>query len=159
MADYNIYIRSDSSGSGSIDKTKPWKKADESTGGEEKTSPWVDKAKQFISAAQNPDSLVGGAISKAAAAIPWVAVALMIVKVADQIASNVIDMQAYQTGDYRNAVAYQNFKNSIHIAFSPISSSISAVRQEIKWTYENEKRTATRELLGDSIINANTRGV
>lgn len=167
MADYNIYIHAiGTGGSTANNPTIPWSARE----GGEAVSPTsafpsnfgadgAGAAKAIIKAsaiAQNPDSILGQAVSSIAKAIPFVAAAYAVVKLGTGIVDTCYEYQTLYTGDYRNQIGWQNFKNRFANILTPVSSSINANKTETQWRIENSKRSQQRELLGDSVINSYT---
>lgn len=164
MPDYNIYIHSDLSSSGSS-PTKPWSKSKSSS-----TNPWdsddnyssnilkeVSKANGVI---MNPDSLISTGIGALTKAVPWVALALVLVKSVDNVASFCINYNTLETGDYRDSIAFSNFKANMGWILKPFSTSWNELQAQNKYRVDNYKKDQQRSLLGDSVINTYTnRGV
>ena len=152
MPDYNIYIRA--SGVMEAPSTRAW------SGGESQTSSadFMGSAREVLSVAENPDSIIGksGAFIKKiipAKAVAAVAVAAMVVSIADKAMSACLDFQTLTTGDYLASTAYKNTKTAIHNFFTPISSGINALKAQTSIAIEDSRRAKYRELLGDSAIN------
>lgn len=165
MADYNIYIHAIGTGGASNQSpTTPWSAREggdafsqtESQGGSDASGAVrsFTRAAAFVS---NPDSLVSTGISKLAKFIPAILLAGAVVKISDAILSNVIEFSEIESGDYRNGIAYQNFKIGIHNVLRPISTAINHFKIERQWARENRKLEQQRDLLGDSVINSYTR--
>lgn len=167
MADYNIYIHAiGTGGSTANNPTIPWSARE----GDEAMSPTTafpanfgtngsGVAKAIIKAssiAQNPDSVLSQAVSNVAKAIPFVAAAFAVVKLAVSTADTALDFYTMQTGEYTGKIGWNNFKQVMAVPFHPFSSMIDAYKQEVRWGIENSKRTQERQLLGDSVINSYT---
>lgn len=168
MADYNIYIHTIGS-TGNANPTTPWSKS----GNTSPTNPWdneeseessgsgsiVKSLAKGISFLNNPDSILGAGISTIAKAIPYVAVAAMVVKTGVKIYEGVSNYEALM-GDYRRKTQYENARNILNNITHPFQSSVTAVKTAFLTQLDNDRRTMQRELLGDSIINSYTnRGV
>ena len=155
MPDYNIYIHIAESTS-QQSPTKPWNAEDR----ESPTASWQDRFVQGINVAENPDMLVSKGVSAVSKAVPAVAVAMLIVKFMDKVATTAIEGYTTETGDYRANYAYNNFKASVGVVFRPFGTVINEFKAQRQFAINDEKRRLTRELLGDSIINSTTnRGV
>ena len=151
MPDYNIYIRDGSRGSQT--KTTAWEET------EGKTTAWGEKATETVNAMSNPDSLVSKGVGLLKA-VPYVAAAFMVAKLAQKAFETAHQFQVAETGDYRMTVEMGNFKQTISNIFHPFSSTINYNLAQQQYRIENDRRAQQRELLGDAIINQYTgRGV
>jgi len=164
MPDYNIYIHANSSSPAS-NPTTPWGQGGSNDGGQSNTMSasgsfekegasvirTITKAAGY---AQNPDSLIGTAITKIATVIPWVAAAYAVVKLGETVIDNVLDFSVVETGDYTGQVAWQNFKAATSVVFHPVSSVVQMFKTERKWARQNQRAKMERDLLGDSVINS-----
>ena len=166
MADYNIYIHA--VGGGTSSPTTPWgAKGTGGTGGgagDETTSSWDSSLLKGVSKAtstiQNPDGLVAEAVDKFTSSIPYVAAAIAVVKLGTYLIDESMDVYTTTTGDYRDSVAWDNFKAGFRAVFNPASTLYAKFKEDIRINVENEKRRQHLELLGDSVINSySKRGV
>lgn len=150
--DYNIYIHGDVSGTGES-QTTPWKPSETTESGGFQSSKLAGKIIKGINVAQNPDGLVSSSLEKGAKALPWVAVAFAVLKLTDNAISNGISFYTTETGDYRFSTQYNNFKSGLRSCLLPVSATINYVRQAQQIKIDNQRKSASRELLGDDIIN------
>lgn len=168
MPDYNIYIRSIGGGEGQSNPTIPWSQREggsfnqttsqtSSNNGGINPMGAITKVGSFI---QNPDSVVGAAISGLAKIAPYVAAAYLVCRVSDTIMNNVVEFNEINTGDYRVGNIIRNYAASMHNVTHPISSLHENFKIQDRWTRENKKARAERDLLGDSVVNSySNRGV
>ena len=162
MADYNIYIHSDNA-NGPSSPTQPWS----SSGGWFQGMSWDSGSQakaQTIQAATNvaanPDGLVTYGIAAFAKAIPWIAAAYAVLKLAEQVTSAAISFYGPATGDYKSSVEFSNFETKKGWLLQPFSTLVNHRRTLIEIENENAKRYEQRLLLGDSVINSySNRGV
>lgn len=167
MPDYNVYIHAIGTGNGQSNPTVPWSQRESGDGTSQTSSQsgggGVGIARAIIRAssyAQNPDSVISQSLSNVAKAFPIVAAAYAVIKVGESIIDNAIEFVEIETGDYRNGVAWKNFKTNMNIVLHPASSSLQAFKIERQWSRENQRARLSRDLLGDSVINSYTnRGV
>ena len=172
MADYNIYIHAiGTGGATNQNPTVPWSQKDEG-GAFSQTTPQsgsglgvdgvnvafaISRASNF---AQNPDAIVGTAVSGIAKIFPWIAVAFAVTKLVDTAYTTALDFTTLETGDYRAQIQWDNFKTVGNDIFKPVSTLLSSLKTRNQWRIENYKQKAQRDLLGDSVINSYTnRGV
>lgn len=148
--DYNIYIHNAESVESS-DPTKPWASSSNKEGNfQDNFTRGIQKATSIL---QNPDGLVQSAISKGMKALPWVAAAYAVLKLTDSVISTANQFITAETGDYRFATQYNNFKAGLSACFRPFSTTINYFKVEQQIRLENNKKAANRELFGDSMIN------
>jgi len=152
MNDYNIYIHSVTSDAGEANPTKPKKDKDSKT--KPKTAKRIAKGIGYIS---NPDSLIsegiGIAMKSASKAVPAVAVAYAVLKVADKATTTVQQFQVISTGDYSGQIAYSNFKQSIKNIITPFSTTMNILMAQHQARIEQLKINQQISLLGESVIN------
>ena len=150
--DYNIYIHGDVSGTGES-QTTPWKPSETTESGGFQSSKLAGKIIKGINVAQNPDGLVSQGMGAVAKALPWLAVAYAVLKLTDSAITTATAFYTTETGDYRFSTQYANFKAGVHAVLRPISTSINYARQAQQIRIDNQRKSASRELLGDDIIN------
>lgn len=157
MPDYNIYIHSAISSS-SGEATKPWTSKSSSLfpwNSEDSLSSNIAKTMSKASGVMmNPDGIISQGVSMLAKAIPWVAIAIIVAKVADKIITTCTSYNALETGDYRDSVNYSNFKANLSWLFKPASTAWNEVQAQNKYRIENYKLSQQRALLGDSVVNS-----
>lgn len=171
MADYNIYIHAVPGSPTSVNPTLPWSNREggvssqttsQSSGGSSSGEgigavAAITKASRY---AQNPDSIVSGAVSGIAKALPWVAAAYAAVSLAEKVVNTAIEFNELQGGDYGRSIGWKNYLQARANALQPVSASIQSYKTELMWDRENQRLRAQRDLLGDSVINSYTgRGV
>lgn len=154
-------------GGGSSNPTAPWgtfsedKSTDGAFSGGNSTSAWGGYVASTVASitrvAQNPDGIIGGAITKIASAIPWVAAAIAVVKLTEYIVDEVQSVNIITSGNHTDQLAWSNFKAGMGVVLHPISTAYNSWKQEEKWRVENQRREQQRALLGDSVINSYTR--
>lgn len=147
--DYNIYIHGDTS---SNNKTSPWKPSESSDSDGFSSSNLTSKTQSALNYAQNPDSLISKGVGALAKASPWVAVAYAAIKVADSANALASSFYAMETGDYRYAIGYSDFKAGVNALLKPFSTTINFFKIQTQTRINNEKKAAARELFGDDII-------
>ncbi len=157
MADYNIYIRTIGGEGGEGSAVKPFQ-----TGGGDaakEASQFISKAGAFL---ENPDSAIGavksagvGTLSKA---LPWVGVAILaasiLVKIGTSVADKYFAYTSSASGDYSDSIAYSNFKQSIHNAFTPFSTAIRVQMAKLEIRKANERNKQEMLLTGGTILNS-----
>jgi len=163
MPDYNIYLHNltgSGGGDGVGEKTAP--KTDIGS----KTKPVEFDAnsaiKKVSSFVQNPDSLIGSAkqiVFEAAMSSTGVVGTVLYAayKISTKVADMVVPFMARTTGDFRADVSYSNFKANVSAIFRPFGTTINAVKTNEMIRIENERLEQKRMLLGDSLINYQTR--
>ena len=166
MPDYDIYIHA-IGGSSSENPTVPWS-ARESGGSNAgfPTSPQgggsvskegfnaamaITKAAGY---AQNPDSIIGSAVSGLAKISPYVLAAYAVVKLTVTIIDNATEFNALESGDHRSVNAWQDVKTTVGHVFHPVSSWWNSYKTEKQWSRESARQSQQRALLGDSVINS-----
>lgn len=158
MPDYNIYIHSDTSGSGKKKTTAKDKKSSAS-----KTTPKESKALQYtteaINTASNPDSLVSKGVGAVAKAVPAVAVAFAVAGLVDKVATTIISFNTINTGDFSAQIGYQNFKSAIGGILRPFSTTLNYALSVREANVNQRRVNEQMRLLGDSVINNNNYGV
>ena len=174
MPDYNIYIHAiGSSGSTSENPTVPWSArqngggfsptSSKSSGGGNFEGMGANVARSITKAAsymQNPDSLVSSGLGVLAKASPWIVAAMAVIKLGESVANNVVEFSAIETGDYTRQVQLNDIKSMMRLVTHPFSTLVQGYKIERQWARENQRLTAERDLLGDSVINSYTgRGV
>lgn len=162
MPDYNIYIHS-ANGS-TTSPTKPWQPGNTQTSSlNEENNEAIQKAWKVVSImnyAQNPDTLISKGTSAIEKAVPWIAVAKAVISIIDNAITSAIDYGALETGNYRQSIAWDNFKTTLTNITHPFSFVQNRIRIGNRNRIENYRRQEQRLLLGDSDINAYTnRGV
>lgn len=168
MPDYNIYVRAIGTSNASVDNpTVPWSQRETTS----PTVPWGQTEGNFTgfnagrvarTAAifSNPDSIIGGAISKGMKALPAIAAAYAVIKTIEKVYETCLDFSTLKSGDYGPQIAFENTRKSIGNIFKPVSTSINALRSQTQNQVDNQRRSQNRELLGDSVINSYTnRGI
>lgn len=152
--DYNIYLHNVES-TEKNDPTKPWTSSSEAnTNFQDKLAKGITKG---IGIAENPDGIVSGAVSKGMGALakvfPWIAVAYAVLKLTDKVISTANTFITTETGDYRFATQYNNFKAGLGACFRPVSTTINYLQFEQRIRIENKRLSMERELFGDSLVN------
>lgn len=157
MADYNIYIRTVGGGDGSGSPTTPFQ-----TGGGDGYA----AAEQFISKAgafaSNPDSAIGAvkdtAVGAVSSKIPWVGIVILAVKilasVTDSVLSKYYSYTSSATGDYTNAIKYNNVKQVIHNITHPISTMYNKQQAQLEVANANMRLKQEQLLTGGTILNS-----
>ena len=162
MADYNIYIHSVTTESNS-NKTTPWGSKTDGSGGDFQTTPQGSKTssvgnliKKIATVAQNPDSLAANGISSLAKSIPYVAVAMAILKVCDSVINEAVYFVSTETGMYNSQVTLENIKTGMGNLTKPFSTVMNHIKEDRKIIRQNERLELQRSLFGDSYINSIT---
>ena len=166
MPDYNIYIHAVGGGASNANPTVPWGAREDgggasgfpttSQGGGASSGAGFDAARAITRAAgyaQNPDSIIGSAVSALAKISPYVLAAYAVVKLTITIIDNATEFNALESGDHRSVNAWQNVKTAVGHVFHPVSSWWISYKTEREWSRENSRLTQQRDLLGDSVIN------
>lgn len=96
----------------------------------------------------------GGSITSLAKAVPYVAIAMAVVKTVDKFTSTYLDFQSGYSGNYTASLNYSNFKAAIGAITSPVSAIINWQKSVMEANLDHERKEQERILLG-----ANTRGV
>lgn len=177
MPDYNIYIHAVGGGGEGYNPTMPWSARDggaagggggaapttsQTSGGDfgSASSSVLRTTLRALQFANSPDSIVGAAINSVAKVIPWVAVAVAVIKLGETITENVLDFGAIESGDYKYQKIWQDAKAGLSAVLNPVSTMVQTFKQQKQWARENTKLKAQRDLLGDSVINSySNRGV
>lgn len=147
--DYNIYIHSVDGGANS-DQTIPWTK------GEGGTKAWSDEggyeisAKEAIRGAAHPSSLIQKGIGAVAKAVPWVAIAIAVIKACDQIYSTALAFATAESGDYAAQADYDNAKTILQKTFDPLSATLGVLREDQARRIAANKAAMHRGLVGSS---------
>lgn len=150
--DYHIYLHGIGGESGN--KTTPFSaKTNE--------SPFATKVNSTIKKVQNiaSGSLVNTGVSALTKAVPIVATALILGKVADKVITTGFAHQQEYTGVYKNNVNWNNFKNSIHNIFHPIQYGLSVLHQNAQINKQNREIEQQNRLIGNSILKDFNIGV
>lgn len=147
--DYNIYIRSAVGGTAS-DPTSPWKGGEGATQSESSQAEAYQATQQAISAASNPDSLVSKGVGAVAKAAPWVAIAMAVVKAADQVMTTAMEFSVAETGDYAAKTDYENAKVAMRSVLAPFSATLGVIRGEQGIRIASQKAEMGRSLMGMS---------
>ena len=169
MPDYNIYVRAVGTSNATLDNpTIPWAQRETTS----PTIPWgqtqsggsvgfnAGGVARTAAIFSNPDSIIGGAVSKVMKVLPAVAAAYAVYKTCEKIYETCLDFSTLKSGDYGTQIAFQNKRTSIDNIFKPVTTTVNAIRSKTQVEVENQRRSQTRELLGDSVINTYTnRGV
>lgn len=153
MPDYNIYIRSVSTG-GTSNPTQPWTSStqNENVSWETKEQDTEDGGMSFSQL--TPMGLISKGVSAASKAIPWVAVAVVVAKASQMIVNTALDFKTISTGDYQQSFVYSNARNQLRAMLSPFSAVYQEVRQKVVDEIDMDRRIKTLGLLGDSTINS-----
>lgn len=171
MADHNIYIHAVGTGSPTNQNpTVPWSQKEgggafnqtqsQSDGMFGGAGTAVKALSKAAGVAQNPDSVVSGAIAGVSKALPWVAAAYAVIKVGVSVADNVTEFSEIESGNYAAGNVWRDVKTMTGLALHPVSSLIQAYKTERQWERQNKRFRAEQELLGGSVINSYTnRGV
>lgn len=165
MPDYNIYIHA-VGGSPNENPTVPWgaREGGGSSVGFPTSSKSGSATKEGFNAAmaitkaagyaQNPDSIIGSAVSGLAKISPYVLAAYAVVKLTITIIDNATEFNALESGDHRSVNAWQDVKTAVGHVFHPVSSLINSLKTERQWSRESYRQSQQRDLLGDSVINS-----
>lgn len=157
MADYNIYIHGDGGGNND-DPTKPFQTRNDGEGKFDPTQV-VSKASSFV---QNPDSIIsstmGAGIRAVAKAGVVGALAVIAVKTVVGITDKVITLYnnyaSSAGGNYNGIITYNNFKQTIHNVFTPVSTEIQRQQAQLEIRKANAVNEQQRLLTGGTILNA-----
>lgn len=136
--DYNIYLKN-LTGNGRSSHTTP---KIVSSGGKKTSS----KIKPHM-------ITVKGTLGKAARKVPAIAAAMIIVKVADEVASTALDFQAGYSGNPKLKMNYSNIKNALMASLSPVSTLKTYYTRQMEEELNAQKVSEERTLTGNSIIN------
>lgn len=151
MADYNIYIHSDTSGVSADSATKPWTGG--SGDGEGSTKPnggvaqAIQKAVGFIG---NPDAALANGVSDAAKAVPWVAAAVAIIKTVTGVTGQLIDISTVQSGSYGAQKVFNDITTVAKSFLTPASTILGMVNADIQWKNASKVALQNLKLLGES---------
>lgn len=96
---------------------------------------------------------IKGILGKAARKVPAIAAAMIIVKVADEVASTALDLQAGYSGNPRLKMNYSNIKNTLMASLSPVSTLKTYFTRQMEEDLNSQKVSEERTLTGNSIIN------
>lgn len=162
MADYNIYIRTIGGEGGEGSAVKPF----QTGGGDGGEGFSASQASQFVSKTgaflENPDSGIGmaknAAVGTVSRALPWVGVAILAATIVAKIGLSITDKYfsyaSSATGDYQDAIAYSNIKQSLSNAFSPFSTAIRIQMKNLEIRKTNERLRQEQLLTGGTILNS-----
>jgi hypothetical protein len=153
MPDYNIYIRSVSTG-GTSNPTQPWTSStqNENVSWETREQDTEDGGMSFSQL--TPMGLISKGISAASKSIPWVAAAIVVAKASETIVNTALDFKTITTGDYQQTFIRANMRNAIRSGLSPFSTAYQEIRQRVVDEIDRDRRIKTIGLLGDSTINS-----
>ena len=153
MPDYNIYLHADFNGSSN--KTKPFSVSKNSP---TKTRDEDQTASTIMQGINNPDSLVSAGVHSAAKAIPYVAVAMAVIKFVDKGINTLLVYDSINTGDFSRINQYNNFKANFRFMMSPFSSQMNYLQTATQRAVQDINTKNNQLLLGDSVINTRVTG-
>lgn len=159
MADYNIYIHSITSGGNSSgNQTVPWGSRQDEGGGSPTTPNGSKETGSFLSKvlgfAQNPDSLASAGTSAFTKGIPYVAIAMAVVKISEAVVNEYEYWISNEAGEYRGAAIWEDFKTGVNSVLHPFSSTYNHYKAVRQLSRTNQKMQMQRDLFGDSVINS-----
>lgn len=143
--DYNIYIHS-VGGATQQNQTYPWQVR-------QQTYPWSASQGEWDNL-ETPEYASASASSFIKTALPKLAAAIIVTKIAFTVYSNVVlPVLSAETGDYRLSVENHNVKNALSWLFNPAGHAFSTFRTFQSERLNDMKKAQYRLLLGDSDIN------
>lgn len=160
MADYNIYIHDLSSGASQESQTTPWKVGAENN----QTKAWATSAEGESGVGNGSGFSLSSLLAvfkggSAASSVPAVAGVIAAYGIATRFIDTTLPFITRETGDYRFAIQYQNFKAAIHTIWNPVSATISYLTFMQESRLFNKKQEQGRLLVGESYNNfLNKRG-
>jgi len=153
--DYHIYIHDNSGNGGTGNKTTPFSVKSEQDSSFSKTAGTAFNIAKGIAKGNG----VNMGVSALAKVVPWVAVAVATVKIADKVLTTGYAHQEEYTGNFRNNVNYNNIKTQIHNTFHPIQTWLSVKHQEAQFRKANRAIEQQNRLVGNSILKDMNIGV
>lgn len=158
MPDYNIYIHSATNLGGQDNPTKAWSQQNL-----QQTEAWNNDysgyQQTYNSNTELPDYLKNRGIDALKKAIPAVAIAIAVYKIANKIVSTIEPFITRESGDYRFQTGYSNFKVGMGMIFNPSGTALNALTYFQENRIFNRGQEQQRLLLGDSFINSYSRKV
>lgn len=155
--DYNIYIHGEPSSERS--QTSPFRFGS----GNNPTQPKSDAfqsadVSNIINTASNPDTMVHQGVGALSRAIPYVAVAMAVIKVLDKGVNTILTYDAIDNGDYSRINKYNNFKAQVKFTLSPFTSQLNYLQNITQRGVQDIRVKLNQTLLGDSVINTRFTG-
>jgi hypothetical protein len=147
--DYNIYLYS-VNGEGSTGESSNTSASAFESNSASSPLQIMQKANSIIS---NPDSLVSAGVGMLSKAVPWVAIIIAGLKIADTIVTTISDNYSSYSGDYSFSLQRANFKKAIGYAFAPFRYLSDRNSQWIEWNKHNIETRENARLAGISINN------
>ena len=153
--DYHIYIHGEN-GNGGGNNTQTF-----SARKEQGMSFPTGEVKQAFSTVKTMAS--GGALNTGVAAlakaVPWVAIAVAIVKGVDKVISTGFAHQEEYTGNYKNSMHYNNFKTIAGNVLNPIGYFRTTIQKEFQMKKQNKEIEQQNRLVGDAILKDFNMGI
>ena len=159
--DYHIYLQSKQSASVS-EKTVPFElRGEEAQSTSDSIAPFISKGLSTAQQVANTGfgTAVNAGVSALAKAVPWVAVAVALVKITDKILTTTFTNIESYTGDYTHSVKYSNLKNGFSIAINPLGLAKRMIERNFEFDANNKKINAERLLVGQATLRNMDRGV
>lgn len=161
MADYNIYIRNETSES---NPTTSWS-SDESFQSKNPTTAWSSSSNKSQDRSVTSMSEMAGAAKAGLlkAAAPY-AIAYLIYKKVKEVATKAINtyerFAPYFTGNYARVHTWQNIQSVTSALHNPLGAVQNEIERQLQIKNNNTRSSLNRSLLGDSAINSyHNRGV
>lgn len=156
MADYHIYLHSESNSSGSGNKTQPFSQTQSSGNGNN-----FPTAKEAYGVAKTVAG--GGIMNTGASALtkiaPWTAAIVILAKVTDKVLATGFAHQEEYIGDYKNNVWYNNLKTEIQNGMHPITFYFKQRHFQAQMDKHNKEIREQNKLIGNSILKDFNMGV
>lgn len=161
MADYNIYIHSNSGsgGNGTSSQTTPFanRPAGEGDSIFEAATQGIHQTEQFATSGFNGLARTGVAmLSKAA---PQVALAVAVIGITNKVLTLGSSYVETYTGFYEFATEYNNFKTVVSNILNPVGVFLKEAHRSYQFRLQNEKIEQTRTLVGNSTLTTTVKGV
>lgn len=112
---------------------------------------------RVASSFNNLSKAASSAVSSIGAVSPYVAAAIVAIKLAvdttDKVITTLTPFYTSNTGDYSFQIDYSNFKNALNVINKPISATISYFQQQNNVAVNNRRTSQERLLYGDTDLN------
>jgi len=148
MADYHIYLHSNE-GSSLQNNLQP-KDSKDSMGGAFSVKGAYNKISQFASGGFS--GTINTGVASLSKAIPIVAAAVVMVKIADSVLETGFKHLESYTGNYQYSMEYNNFKTAVGNVVNPIGFFKKTLHLQAEQKKFNDKQNEYRKLMGERFI-------
>jgi len=156
MADYHIYLHSDTVSTGN--KTTPRQNKVDANGEEPSNFAQVKKGFQIAKGVAQGQAVNMG-VSALEKVAPYVAGVVAVAKITDKVLTTGFAHQEEYTGNFQNNVNYNNFKATMSAIFNPIGYALTIQHQQAQFRKQNIATQQQNTLLGNSVLKNFNIGV